>query len=465
MTKQILSIGFVIPWFSEDFISFNSRKSLMDADILVISPKWISPSWNWVSFTSGWGGCYDVTTSNHYQKWISHYKKEIEDLLNSWKTIFIILAKKEDFVLANSVSSPRKNENTYNTSYWNNYEFLPINVGKLVSASWKHIEFSGESTMNPFYKGFKDYLEYQLYIENIENATITFTGKDKTKTLGAIYDHHNWGHIVFLPYINFNKDSFQEFNSEDNKYYWTDEAIQFWHKLTSCLIQIDKQLTQKSEKTPMPDWAKKEKFSSKVSLKISAEILNTEKKIESLKEKIIKLNIDLENENILKDLLFEQWKPLENAVIKALRILGFEADNYDDGELELDQVIISPEGYRYIGECEGKDNKDIDISKFRQLLESLNADFDRAEVEEKAFWILFWNPQRLESPDIRTLDFTKKCKTWAEREIIALIRTVDLFNVVRYLSENKNEKYKLACRNAIYQGLGNIIQFPELPKL
>jgi hypothetical protein len=91
------------------------------------------------------------------------------------------------------------------------------------------------------------------------------------------------------------------------------------------------------------------------------------------------------NESILQDLLFEQGKPLENAVTKALRILGFEAENYDDGELELDQVITNSEGHRYIGECEGKDNKDIDITKFRQLLESLNADFDREEVEEKAY--------------------------------------------------------------------------------
>ena len=45
---------------------------------------------------------------------------------------------------------------------------------------------------------------------------------------------------------------------------------------------------------------------------------------------------------------------------KALVILGYKAEIYDNGVLELDQIIVSPEGYRYIGECEGKNKKDID---------------------------------------------------------------------------------------------------------
>jgi hypothetical protein len=175
------------------------------------------------------------------------------------------------------------------------------------------------------------------------------------------------------------------------------------------------------------------------------------------------LNKSLERTQILKSLLFEQGKPLERGVLAALKLLGFNAENYDDGTLELDQVILSPEGYRYIGECEGKDEKDIDISKFRQLLESMNADFARDEVAEKAFGILFGNPQRLTEPAKRTLDFTQKCKIGAEREKIALIKTVDLYVVAAYLDENENENFQLACRNAIHSGLGNVVVFPPLP--
>ena len=98
------------------------------------------------------------------------------------------------------------------------------------------------------------------------------------------------------------------------------------------------------------------------------------------------------------------------------------------------------------------------------MLESLSADFARDEVQEKAYGILFGNPQRLLEPKSRKLDFTEKCKTGAEREKIALVKTSDLFDIIKYLLENKNEIYKKKCRDAIFKGLGEIVVFPEIPK-
>lgn len=171
----------------------------------------------------------------------------------------------------------------------------------------------------------------------------------------------------------------------------------------------------------------------------------------------------LEEEESLKDLLFESGKRLENAVILALKILGYHAENYDDGVLELDQIITSPEKERFIGECEGKDNKDIDISKFRQLSDAINEDFQRDEVSEEAFGLLFGNPERLVEPSKRKLDFTLKCKSGAKRKQIGLIKTVDLFTVSKYLLENEDEAFKAACRKAIKEQLGEIIIFPSIP--
>ncbi|MDN5477993.1 MAG: hypothetical protein L0G39_13735, partial [Chryseobacterium sp.] len=169
------------------------------------------------------------------------------------------------------------------------------------------------------------------------------------------------------------------------------------------------------------------------------------------------------NEEILLDLIFESGKPLENAVLRALEILGYKAENYDDGVLELDQVIISPENYRYIGECEGKDNKSIDITKFRQLQDSLNEDFQREEIEEKAFGLLFGNPHRNIQIENRGDFFTTKCLKGAEREKIGLVKTIDLFFICKYLSENDDESFKKECRETIHQNLGKIVEFPKIP--
>ena len=93
----------------------------------------------------------------------------------------------------------------------------------------------------------------------------------------------------------------------------------------------------------------------------------------------------------------------------------------------------------------------------------LNEDFQREEVEEKAFGLLFGNPQRLINPEDREFDFTDKCKRGAQREKIGLINTADLFDVARYLSENQDEPFKIVCRNIIKENLGQIIKFPPIP--
>lgn len=463
MSKKIFSIGYQIPGDHAEHVDLSSEQSLMDADILLISPDSLKPSGGWVSFSSG-GGCYDVGSSRIHTQRIFQLKKEIIDHLNFGKNVFILLSKKEEYTLSNSMTVS-KNTRNYNTATLSNYHFLPVNIGTLTSASGKHIEFSGNQIFSNFYKKFEKYLEYQLYIENPSNAQVIFAGKNKTKILGAVYKVGT-GNLIVLPYLSYDYDKFVKTKKNkkgEEEEFWTETALKFGHGLVECLVQIASDLNKSTDKTLPPEWTRKHEFICAKEEQIIHSIKKEEQKIIDIGKEIEKLNVELSEEKVLKDLLFEQGKLLENAVTKSLKILGYSVENYDDGELEMDQVIISPEGHRYISECEGKNEKDIDISKLRQLIESMNADFNREEVEEKAFGILFGNPQRLTIPVERTLDFTKKCKTGAEREKIALIKTADLFKVVKYLSENRDEQFKNKCREAIHNGLGTIVLFPDLP--
>ncbi|SEW49061.1 hypothetical protein SAMN05421841_3996 [Chryseobacterium wanjuense] len=463
MEKDIITFGFEIPGYSNFEKNITSNVSLMDADIVVICPEIIKPSsHSWVSFSSGGGGCYDVSASTNFINKLQHLKKELTDMLKLGKTIFILLSEKNTFLIALSTSHPRKGQTTYNTTSSSNYDFLPISIGKLTSASGDKIIFTGNSIFANFNKEYNKNLVYKAYVENSENCNIVYTGKDTNKILGSIQKVGN-GHLITLPMIEFNKD-FTKYDEEKDKYFWTKEGVSFGKNFIQNLLEIDKNLTSNSNKTPIPDWASLDEFVTSKAKSIEKSIETNNKKILELKESNIKYNDLLLEENKIKDLLFESGKPLEDAVTNALNILGYEAQNYEDGVLELDQVIVSPEKHRFIGECEGKDTKDINITKFRQLLESLNADFARDEVQEKAFGILFGNPQRLSEPNSRTLDFTEKCKIGAEREKIALVKTSDLFFVIKYLKENDNDNYKKKCRDAIYKGLGKIVTFPPIPK-
>jgi len=146
----------------------------------------------------------------------------------------------------------------------------------------------------------------------------------------------------------------------------------------------------------------------------------------------------------------------------ALKALGYSAENYDDGELELDQVIVSPEGERFIGECEGKDNSAVNIDKFRQLSENIQADLQTENVDKPAIGILFGNGFRLTAPQDRQDQFTQKCLSSAKRGTI-LIRTMDLYPVVRYIRETNDQEYMRLCRDAILASLGSVVEFPVPP--
>lgn len=460
MGKEIITIGYEIPGFSDRYIQFSSKTSLMDADIIILSAEDLYPHGDWVRFSSGGGGCYDVVSSKRYIKRLEHLKKEIVDSLKLGKTIFFILSDKVSHTLATGVTST-KGSNNYSTTSKSNYGFLPKKIGDITTAKGKVVVNKGNSLFTDFYNSFKDYLEYQVYFENLNQGEVLFTGRDSTKVLGSIHKMSK-GHFITLPYIKYDNKAFTE--EKDDSVVWTSTAIKFGERLIQSITQIDKQIKHHSNKTPAPKWVEDEIYLTKKAFELIKLLKTNEEKLEQLKTKKESYLVKLAKEHTLKDLLFESGKPLENAVTEALLILGFNAENYDDGTLELDQVVLSPEKHRYIGECEGKDTKDINITKFRQLVESLNADFAREEIEEKAFGILFGNPQRLTSPEKRSLDFTKKCKIGAAREKIALVRTPDLFLVTKYLKENRNRKFAKECRDAIYKGLGEVVQFPKLPK-
>jgi hypothetical protein len=348
---------------------------------------------------------------------------------------------------------------------WNNYDFLPFDIGNIVSASGNYIELANPM-FSELFKEFKSYLEYKAYFENIVgDHKVLFTAKDKNRVLGAIFTHGQ-GHLIVLPTLEYDNDDFTETETDDEgeeTTIWTKEAMQFGARLANQLVKIDSAIKQKSASTPPPDWSSDKKYRTKKELELISLRDKEQDKITEAQSRIEKYNDQLSKEVVLLGLLFEQGEPLETAVILALEILGYKAEGYDDGTLELDQVITSPELHRYIGECEGKDNKDIDITKYRQLSESLTADFHRDEVEEKAFGILFGNPQRFVSPEKRTLDFTQKCKIGAARDGIALVKTSDLFDVVKYLSDFPNEDFKKKCREAIHASLGKIVVFPPIP--
>jgi hypothetical protein len=262
----------------------------MDADVLLISPDSLYPRGQWISFTNSDGGCYNVDASRTYKQRVAFLKKEVDDCLNAGKNVFVLATKEEEYQLAGGVSSLRKGEHTYQTERYSNYNFLPISIGDLTSASGRHIEFSGNTIFSDFYEKFKDNLEYHLYIENPQNSQIIFTGKDKTKVLGTVYKVKN-GHLVVLPYVKYDEKKFITYNKKEDKSYWTADAIKFGKILTKAFIDIDKALRSVEDKTPPPNWINNPPFLIEKEEKLKEAINendNSRKRFEILSREVFK---------------------------------------------------------------------------------------------------------------------------------------------------------------------------------
>lgn len=241
------------------------------------------------------------------------------------------------------------------------------------------------------------------------------------------------------------------------KSFWTEEAVTFGRRLVQVLSDIDDAL--RNEASPPPTWI--DEYKSKSETELTERINSASENIDKLQEKKDAWSDKLQEEKKLKNLLFETGKPLENAVIEALKILDYEVEDYRDGDLQIDQVILAPDGTRYIGETKGK-NDAVKIDAFRQLQNNIQEDFEREDITDHAVGILFGNGFRNTHPDKRKEQFTNKCIMNAEQTKTVLVRTSDLFEVAGYVRESNDKEFAEECRKAILENRGKIVEFPRV---
>jgi hypothetical protein len=463
--KRISSIGFEIPGHTDHYIQLNSFSSLSDTDIAIFSPDFHYEHYGY-STTETYEGknLYSKDSSAKILEHRRHWNLELLNFLEHGGTLIIMLrGKKNFFVYTGEKTLSGTGRNTRTTNHvtdYSNYYFLPDFGITYYAESGKTI-VPNDPIISELYKDFKESMSFETYITSDLNLPQTFTSKNKDRILGTRLSFKK-GFVFFIPIIDFEDETFTKVNPKTDETEWTGKGEKVGKSFLSKVSEIDKAVRKQNESTPAPSWVQNDSYDLKEAKLTITKIAKNKAEIERKTKENERLLQQLEDQESLKDLLFETGKKLESAVTKALRIIGFTAENYDDGKLELDQIIISPEGQRFIGECEGKDSKDIDVSKFRQLLDGLNADFERETTIEKAHGILFGNPQRLVNPDDRSLDFTEKCKSGAKREKIALIRTADLFKICRHIEENNDKKFSEKCRDAIISQLGEIVNFPRI---
>lgn len=446
--KSIVTINTEFPSV-DGHIDYLSGESLRDYDVAIFDPK--LPYFERVNFNGG-GSCLTIEATRSLTKAITHWSGEIRNALQAGKTVFFLLNEFEEDLGATGYESKARNQMSYNTVRLNNYQALPFSIsvkntkGRRISAV--------DSAYKPLLNTISELTSYRVIFENTVGQPIYSTTDGGV--VGSIAKYSDLpGHLVFLPYFNLtNYDK----ASRDK---WSDKATHISHGIVAQLIAIDNILRLKSAVTPAPQWiASAQPPKAVLAIDTAVGVIDadiadlTTRKEEQLEEKVRLLSFSR--------LLYENGKALETAIEDGLRALGFTVENFRDGDLEIDHIIVGSSGIRMIGESEGKDTSAIDISKFRQLESNINEDFQRDNVEEPAKGVLFGNGFRFTEPNRRAEQFTAKCLTNAKRLQTALVRTSDLYEAVIYaLDHPDDETFRTACRSAIENTHGEVVIFPK----
>lgn len=455
--RLVLSVGFELPGYSADTIPFKSRQSLMDADAIIFGPSFSE------YLTKSVGG-KQILSESRVASDIVHWRRELDTALRDGKTVFVFLSDPESTAYDTgkrefSGGARSRIENIFAENI-HSYDFLPdpaVRSGVVAAHGTSIFASEDLGALATYWKLCSKYSKYQAYlpIAVLSKSLFSPSKAGKEYSVGGIKVYGN-GRLVLLPTLFF-PDSFsrKRRKGDDKEFeeFWTQAAMKFGETLKDCLVETAEVLKLKGALTPRPHWIAGQ-YIIAGELQHDVAITETEAQIELLNEKRVQLAAGKQQASILSRLLYEKGKPLEAAILTALKLMAFKAEPFRNADSEIDAVFVAPEG-RFIGEAEGKDNKPIAIEKLDQLERNIREDYDREDISEYAIGVLFGNGFRLDPPNNRPAEFfTEKCLTTAKRSQTALIRTPDLFVVAKYLQENPNQDFARQCREAIIAGRG-----------
>jgi hypothetical protein len=429
---KILSIEYHINSPDVKNIYFDDRQTLLDADIIVINPSFLSRFWvtDCVTWDDGRKRLYSRKGSDKVKSIFDWRSQEFKSLLNAGKVVFAFMSPL-DTILGEVRDTQEYRPIT-------NYDWLPFEKNLLIKliTSGSGNEIILRNASHPFaayYKAFKDNIHYDAYLDTEDTDSDTFLVNKAGKAVGYSLEFGK-GMLIFAPYLTKKIES---------------------NKFVGVLIQCAKHILTKEPKTIEPEWAKDFKIPGEE--KYFEDIEKVSEKIEALYNE----KRTLESKRItlaeFRALLYEQGKPLEDAVIRALKLMGFHAERFRKADIDHDVILESSEG-RAIAEIEGKDNDSIHVDKIDQLTRVIDEDFYEHEVYSDG--ILIGNPYRFTHPNDRKEEFTEKVRIAAKRKGFILLTSAELFKaVMKILEEPDSKDFKTACRIKILESKGEQVNF------
>ncbi len=459
---RIFTVGFELPGDDFEYVEFESAQTLLDADIILFQP-----TLGYYSSDENYNGRFllDEYYSFALKERLEHWRSEIIAAISGGKLVVVYLTEPiEGYRYTgqqNHSGTGRSHVTTKFVTEISSYEAVP-NLERATPKTGSAIRLDKDASyLAPYWAEFSAYSPYQVELHG-QFSRVLLRSQSGGRIVGAAV-HGRTGTLLFLPPLQYDEEKFVRDDSEEEESAWTKEGVKFGKQLIRALVALEASLKQCAQRTPAPDWTRASEYRLAQESELERAISHCTEEISGLQTRKAALEAQLDDAGALRHLLYEQGRPLENAILGALKLMHFEAKPFSDGKSEFDAIFVCPEG-RCLGEAEGKDNKAINIDKFSQLERNVQEDFARENVSEYAKAVLFGNAYRLSPIVDRGEFFTQKCVSAAKRTGAALVRTPDLFRPAKYLKEHPDDiQYARQCREAILSAKGEVVVFPSSP--
>ncbi|MCO5070142.1 MAG: hypothetical protein M9944_02900 [Rhizobiaceae bacterium] len=467
MPKKILTVGFELTGNEIGFADFTEKKSLLDWDIVLFRPE-VSHLVSFQYDNREYMGKLALNDRKSFEmrEANAHWRREITQAVDAGKLVVVFLPPPVEVFAAtgtNSTSGTGRNQKVIrHVEPITSYDCLPVApCWTATQGTAMTLAAGGRDLLSSYWNLFGQSSQYNVVWDSNAKGVCVQTEHGQ-KPVGLFSkDKVSAGALLLLPDMNFVAEEFFV-EGEEEDYVWSPKGDQFSASLISEIIALSKAIAFDGEKTPQPEWASADEFALAPEIEIRQQLLQAETELERAQRVKDELSRQLEDAGQLRALLFEKGKPLEAAIITALKVLGFKAEPFEDATSEFDAVFESVEG-RLLGEAEGKDNKAINIEKLRQLSTNVHEDLQREEVDQPAKGILFGNGYRLTKPGERETQFTDKCITTSTSMSYGLVSTDRLYTAAQYLSGTPDEEFARRCRVAMIEMTGIVI-LPDVPR-
>lgn len=325
MAKALLAVGIEIPGGDVESVDIVSDRSLLDADIIVFQPG--IPTW-YGSETYLGKRCLDDDSSFQVKEAFTHWGRELAAAVDAGKVVFLILSAPETVYAGTGQKkysgTGRNARATRVVNQLDSYKAVPTNWTYHAASGTEMVLASEARVLASYWKEFEEYSEYRLFLEGESTPLIRTRSGDRVV---AAMIRKGPGALVALPALDFNDPDFTEVRKENGKAveYWSKKAQQFGRRLSGALVAIAEILSKESSETPPPGWAREDKYRSKPEAELEIQITALSTKVLELEEQQRALKDQLSSAGLPRRLLYEEGKPLEAAVLEALRVLGFKA--------------------------------------------------------------------------------------------------------------------------------------------